>query len=201
MARLCALLAASWVVIACVCAPVQASEPYLGAKNPSIRVMVDQTREPPSTGTFGWGMAVFRIEPGLDPELAKIDERLHRSMRAGFESKGLTYAEESPDYLLSYALAIGAEIDEAELNREYGDLLQMPASNDAQTDSVYYKRGVLIVDLIDRGTKRLLWRGAIMADIDMALPEDRKQERCDAAISQLLRFFPRPVEEAPGQPR
>lgn len=51
---------------------------------------------------------------------------------------------------------------------------------------------MLIVDVVDRKAKHLMWRGAILAEIDMAWPETRKQERCDAAVGELLRLFPRP---------
>ena len=53
-------------------------------------------------------------------------------------------------------------------------------------------RGVLILDVVARKSGRLIWRGAIMAEIDLAWPEARKQERCDMAVGELLRYYPRP---------
>jgi hypothetical protein len=91
---------------------------------------------------------------------------------------------------VSYALASGAEIDDEELNKAYGDILDAPAAGE-ETD-LHYKRGVLILDIVDRKSKHLLWRGAIMAEIDMSWPEERKQERCNAAVRELLRHYPHP---------
>jgi hypothetical protein len=51
---------------------------------------------------------------------------------------------------------------------------------------------VVIVDVVDRKAKQLLWRGAIMVEIDLSWPSERKQERCTAAINELLRYYPRP---------
>jgi len=182
----------SAVILLLVLSPAiatRAAESSAGLKDPSIRILVDQTRKLPTSGTFAWGMSVFRVDTRLDVSLAALDARLRSALRTGFAQKGLSYAQEAPDYLVSYALAAGAEIDEAELNREYGDLLQIPAAETDTAANLYYQRGVLIVDLVDSQAKRLLWRGAILAEIDLNWPEARKQERCDAAVGHLMGFF------------
>jgi len=170
----------------------RASGSIAGLKNPSVRVLVDSSNTVARSGTVGWGLSMFRIDAGAKVDLALIDERLRLALQAGFARKGHRYVEESPDYTVSYALAMGAEIDEEELNRTYGDLLEIPAAETTAAGDLYYRRGVLIVDVVDRKAKHLMWRGAILAEIDMNWPEKRKQERCDAAVAELMRFFPRP---------
>jgi hypothetical protein len=172
----------------------RAADSTVGLKNPSARILVDQTRAVPTSGTFGLGMSVFRVETDSDRSLASLDARLRTALRAGFTQEGLAYAEDAPDYLVSYALAAGAELDESELNREYGELLRMPAAETREAATLFYQRGALIVDLVDRKAKRLLWRGAILAEIDMNWPEARKQERCDAAVGYLLALYPHPPD-------
>jgi hypothetical protein len=170
----------------------QASEPGVGLSNPSARILVDQSSAAPTSGTFGWGLSVFRVEARPELSLAALDARLRSALRAGFAQKGLAYVEDAPDYLVSYALAAGAELDEAELNRQYGELLQMPAAETDEAANLYYQRGVLVVDVVDREAKHLLWRGAILAEIDLKWPEARKQERCDAAVAYLMGLYPHP---------
>jgi hypothetical protein len=174
-------------------AAADAGETTAGLQKPSVRILVDQHNAVPTSGTFGFGMSVFRVEAGPEIALATVDSRLRSALRSGFAREGLAYAEEAPDYLVSYALAAGDAIDEGELNRKYGDQLQLPPAAIEESADVYYQRGVLIVDLVDREARRLLWRGAILAEIDMNWPEERKQERCDAAVSQLLGFYPHPT--------
>jgi hypothetical protein len=166
------------------------SDSLAGLKNPSIRILVDRSKETPVSGSFGWGYCFFRVAeiPGLN--LSAVDERLHNAMRSEFTHKGLVFAEVEPDILVSYALANAAEIDDEELNRAYGDLLNPPAAG-KETD-LHYKCGVLVLDMVDRKSKHLIWRGAIMAEIDMSWPDERKQERCDAAVKALLRYYPHP---------
>ena len=165
-------------------------ESLAGLKNPSIRILADCSKGSPVSGTFGWGYCFFRVAQIPDLNLSVVDERLHNAMLSELTRKGLVFTESEPDVLVSYALASGAEIDDEELNKAYGDLLNAPAAG-KETD-LHYKRGVLILDIVDRKSKHLLWRGAIMAEIDMSWPEERKQERCDAAIGELLKYYPHP---------
>ena len=161
-----------------------------GLKNPSLHILTDSAKEAPVTGSFGWGYCFFRVASTQGLNLSAIDERLHRAQRAEFTRKGLTFKESEPDVLVSYALASGSEIDDEELNRAYGSLLDAPAGD--KESALHYKRGVMIVDVVDRKSKHLLWRGAIMAEIDLSWPEERKQERCDAVVVELLRYYPHP---------
>lgn len=164
--------------------------PLAGLKNPSVRILMDRVQKAPVSGSFGWGYCFFRVAQIPDLNLSVVDERLHNAMRSELTRKGLVFAETEPDVLVSYALASAAEIDDEELNKAYGDILNAPAA-EKETD-LHYNLGVLVLDIVDRKSKHLLWRGAIMAEIDMAWPEERKQERCDAAIGALLKYYPHP---------
>ena len=161
-----------------------------GLENFSIHILIDRAKEAPITGSFGWGHSLFKVERIPDLNLSAIDERLHRALNSSFTSKGLSLKEADSDLLVSYALASGSEIDDEELNKVYGAKLEMPPAEPAS--ALHYKRGVLIVDVVERKTKHLIWRGAIMAEIDLNWPEERKQERCNAAVNELLRYYPRP---------
>jgi len=161
-----------------------------GMKNPSIHILLDRALPDTVSGSFGWGLCLFRLEQHPDLNLSAIDQRLRNALLSELTRKGLTFSEKEPDFLISYALAAGAEITEAELNRAYGGTLVAPVTG--QEPELFYKRGVLILDIVDRKAKHLLWRGAIMADFDLSWPEERRQERCDAAVGELLSHYPKP---------
>jgi len=191
--RICLLVAAAGAVCLFGCsqkALTFKANALAGLKNPSIHILADRSKEVPVSGSFGWGYCFFRVAstPGLN--LSAVDERLHRALRAELTRKGLAFQETEPDVLVSYALASGAAIDDEELNRAYGTLLDAPAGDNES--AIYYKRGVMILDVVDRKSKHLLWRGAMMAEIDLSWPEERKQERCDAVVGELLRYYPHP---------
>jgi hypothetical protein len=166
------------------------TEALPGIANPSIHIMVRETQDPPVTGSFGWGYGLLKITPDAGTSLSQINNRLHTAMKAELTDKGLTFTESEPELLVSYALAVGSDIDADELNRAYGDMLD-PSFLKMETQ-MHYKRGVLILDVVERVSGTLLWRGAIMAEIEMNWPEERKQERCNDAVKALLRHYPHP---------
>lgn len=166
------------------------TEALAGIANPSIHIMVREAQEPPLTGSFGWGYCLLKITPDAGTSLSQINNRLHNAMLAEFNGKGLVFTESDPELLVSYALAVGSDIDADELNRAYGDMLD-PSFLKMETQ-MHYKRGVLVLDVVERVSGTLLWRGAIMADIDINWPDKRKQERCNDAVKALLRHYPLP---------
>lgn len=169
------------------------SAPIEGLRNPSVHFLVDNTRALPTTGSFDWGFAVFRVTDLPELNLAEVDERIHEAMLKALTKKGFVKTDTEPDFLVSYALASGAGIDEATLNGAYDGAVQPPpsASGNAQ-EQLQYHRGTLIVDIAETKTKRLLWRGAIMADIDLSVSEEQKRLRCEGAARELLKHYPKP---------
>lgn len=162
-----------------------------GVSHASIHVLFDTTRPLPVAGTFDWGVSMLRVGPSIKATLSEVTDRLHHSLLATLPAKGFTFTNQAPDYLVSFAVLAGASLDEAELNRAYGKLLKFPARTDAAS-SLTYEPGVLILDLVQRRDGHLLWRGAIKADLDLTLPDEKKQARCDGSIRELLRHYPRP---------
>lgn len=163
-----------------------------GVRNPSIHILFDTTRALPVAGTFGWGLRLLRVDPVHKVLLSEVEERLHRSLLGALPAEGFTFTNQTPDYLVGFAFLMGASLNEAELNASYGDLLAFPDRPET-TAALNYGAGVLIVDIVERARGRLLWRGAVKADIELDLPNDKKQARCDGAIGELLRHYPVPT--------
>lgn len=169
------------------------SAPIVGLRNPSVHFVVDNTQKLPVAGTFDWGFAVFRVANLPELDLSVVDQRIHGSLEKTLSAKGFTKTNASPDFLVSYALANNAAIDEKTLNGAYDGMVQSPpyvSGNDQKP--LQYRRGSLIIDIVDAKTKHLLWRGAIMAEIDMGLTEEQKQRRCNDVIAELLKHYPKP---------
>ena len=122
-----------------------------------------------------------------------MDKLIHQSLLKILTQKGFVKTDTGADFLVSYALASGAGIDETALNKAYAGAVESPptASGNAQ-QPLQYRQGRLIIDIVEAKTKRLLWRGAIMADIDLSLSEEQKRSRCEGATGELLKHYPNP---------
>ena len=187
------LLAAALIPACRTAGPAPSSRAIEGLSNPSIHVLFDHTRPLPVSGTFGWGAHVFQVGPELKVDLALAQDRIQRALLGGLPEEGLTFSEADPDFLVGFALAAGDALDERELNRAYGTDLNFPVRT-GDAAPLQYRQGVLVVDLVERSSRRLLWRGAIQADIDTDFAEKKKQARCDAVARELLRYYPNAVQ-------
>ena len=189
------LLLAGFVSVSACASPTihRESSQITGLRNPSVHFMVDNTRALPTSGSFNWGFAVFQVADLPELNLADVDERIHEALLSTLTKKGFVKTGTGPDFLVSYALASGAGIDEATLNGAYDGAVQPPppASGNAQ-QPIQYRRGTLIVDIAETKTKHLLWRGAIMADVDLSVSDEEKRLRCERAVEELLKHYPKP---------
>ena len=161
-----------------------------GLKNPSIRVQAK--RNPPDIkgASFGWGVEVYKIPEEFKGTIAAASNRIKTSLSKQLISKGMRLVDKEPDYLVSFGVGTACEINEDEIDEAYLDLIGNKLNN--EPSELSYKQGVMIVDVVARESKELLWRGAVMAEVDMEWPEERKHERSDAVARELLKYFPEP---------
>jgi hypothetical protein len=170
-------------------APVPA---IVGLRNSSVRFLVDNTRKLPVAGTFDWGYTIFRVRNLPEFDLSAVDQRIHAALQQKLAAKGFVKTSANPDLLVSYAVASDASLDEKTLNEAYeGAVLSPPGAGNDQ-ESLRYRRGTLIIDIVETKTKHLLWRGAIMADVQLGVTEQEKQLRSQAVVAELLKNYPKP---------
>ena len=82
-------------------------ETTAGLQKPSVRILADQHNAVPTSGTFGFGMSVFRVEAGPEVALATVDSRLRSALRSGFAREGLAYAEEAYSFTMTTTMITG----------------------------------------------------------------------------------------------
>jgi len=161
-----------------------------GLKNPAIRIQVKRETPELKGATYGWGAQIYKIPKDRKTSIAAISKQITGSLSKQLAAKGMRYAEKDSDYIISFGIGTAGSIDEDEIDEVYLDLIGNRLNE--ETSELYYKQGVMIVDVVERKTKTLMWRGAIMAEIDMEWPEERKQERSDAVARELLKCYPHP---------
>lgn len=116
------------------------------------------------------------------PDASIAEGRIRRALGEGFTAKGYTSTEPNEaDFLVDYHAAVGREL-------RLDESLGLPGRRNLRVDS--YAKGVLIVDVFDRETGRLVWRGSV-SDALASDPEkaDKKTEK---AVEKLLKKFPAP---------
>ena len=169
-------------------------------RNSSIHIMVNSEESIPLAGTFSWGPQYFKLNYEQEFDLTGLNERLRNGIRHEMNSKGFYFieSEEEADILLGYAVALDASIDELSFNQAYGDEFKISFPVPEKNQELSYHHGALIIDVLNPKAKKLLWRGAITADIKLNVSEHEKKQRTKNAIKILLESFPKPKVDSSG---
>lgn len=145
--------------------------------------------------TYAWGPADAR--PTGDARLDGdpfFQDRMQGAIEKQLAARGLSLATGSTDLVIHYHAVISERIDINRIDQAYGYC----ADGACAPEVTRYEQGTLVLDIIDRRTQKLVWRGWAQSDIERALRDrSRLGALIDAAAERMMQRFPRAVEPAP----
>jgi len=146
--------------------------------------------------TFAWDEA--DALPTGDPRLDNnpfFVERLHAAIAAELERRGLRYDAVSPGLLVHHHATVRDRVEVFEADRRRG---YDPSSYGEGTSVLQWEEGTFLVDVADRETKRVVWRGWATTDIERALADPVKMtDLVNEAVARMFRFFPASLGAGP----
>lgn len=139
--------------------------------------------------TYDWGPA--DALPTGDPRLDKnpfFKDRVEGAVEKGLAAHGFTLAlSGQPDLLIHYHANISQRIDVNRVDRRYGYCY----GAECPSGVLEYEAGTLVLDLVDRRTNRVVWRGWAQDTVEGTLGnEDRMARQIDEAVSRMLARLP-----------
>jgi hypothetical protein len=161
-------------------------------KNPSIHILVNEEASIPLEGTFSFDRKLFMVDYSEEMDLAAIDARIVDALADELSRKGYDRTASGADLLVNYAVAIDSEVSGSDLNEVYGDDFPIVVLEPDPDQQLSYHQGTLIVSFVDSKTHKLLWRGAIMAELSMDVSDTHKDQRARKGARLLLDQFPVP---------
>lgn len=159
---------------------------------PSFHILVHEEHPIPDSGTFSFDTKVFKIGVDEHVDLHEADLRITAALKAELASKGFREVSDNPDVMVSYAVAMNAPLSGEDIHAAYSDDFPVAPLIKGYDHDMHYNQGALIVDFVDTKSRTLLWRGAIMAEIQSGLSDNDKDRRAALASQILLGGFPRP---------
>lgn len=135
-------------------------------------------------------------DPRLDDNRFFI-ERVQQNVNRELKARGYEPAEPNrADMLVHFHASVSQEL---ELNDRYpGDCRAQPIGTGTAADRTrdcrpfVYDAGTLLIDLVDRRTNRLLWRGWAEGSMEGVLDKQEwMEERVDTAVKEILSQLPR----------
>lgn len=139
--------------------------------------------------SFDWGQKV-NIEEGKNPlhynELN--DKRIKMAVQEQLSNRGYKYAVESPDLILHYHIIVK---DQSTVITEPFGYSYGPYWNRMNTNVYTYKEGTLILDLMDRKTNNLIWRGWAVTDVKELYSPKEVEDIINKVVSKIFKDFPK----------
>ena len=105
------------------------------------------------------------------------------------QAKGYQFVSD-PDkaqLLVSYVAGLETELSDADITQRFG---VMPGFQAKNPDKAQYEKGSIIVDIVDVGAGKSVWRGAIQGFASVELSDDERRKRLEKIMSELIAQFP-----------
>ena len=158
----------------------------VGCASLTIDSYVERGFEPQRYRTFNWSLAdaITTGDPRLDnnPFFA---ERVRMQVEKELAGRGIEKTTlEPPDLLVHYHASVTQKTDIRNLDGEYDDC-------EGDCGPYVYDAGTLFIDLVDRRTNQLVWRGWEAGSIE-GLIDDQEwlEKRIGEIVARILNRLP-----------
>lgn len=161
----------------------------------------DSTTNFTALKSYAWasGSRLNLINPSAND--SAIEAGIQSSVDRELAAKGYTKTSAgSADFLVGYAGVTNNSLQSQTVNRYYGyqeyrasDDLPASTPGGAGRQNLYLQKlseGSLILDVSDRKSKKLLWRGVAKTTLLKDPTPQKSQQRIDQAVRKMLSGFP-----------
>jgi hypothetical protein len=133
--------------------------------------------------TYRW--ADIASKSDADP---LVVQRVGSAVEAELKAKGYALAEGKPDFLVATHVGKQTKIQVTDSGYAYGPRGHWYGAGGL--DVYQYEEGTLIVDIVDNGSRDLVWRGTAIGIVDPGATPQEKTERINEAVAKIFEEFP-----------
>ena len=174
------------------CATVAAAVALLACATQPVGVAYDPDEDFSALRTFAWFPRETQTRAEFAARYPRHYEAADRTIERRLQEKGYSKAARgAADFLVLYHLSIERKLDVKTINAPYkGGTSEWEVHRTVPTEFVVeYAEATLVIDVVDRPTRRLVWRGTASGRHDK-VPSANYVER---RASEVLAKFPPPA--------
>jgi hypothetical protein len=159
---------------------------YTACSTMQVRTDYDRTADFARYHSFALQKGAVLAQGAVDARNTLVRDRIDRALRAGLASKGLAPATGDPELLVTYVAGARSrqEIEHVDWAYPWGPFWGGPGYQDFWLTD--HEQGTLVIDFVDASTRKLVWRGMIVAE-DQPFAE---QAFIDKAVGKALQLYP-----------
>ena len=163
--------------------------PVGGCASPKIGYDFDRNVDFSAYQAYAWvpGAQEATGDSRLDSSL--IDARIRAAIDAQLRLKGYTAtAKDKPQFLVAYHIGMKDLIKGSSTQNYIGD--RAHGTYTTLSDIHGYKEGTLLIDIVDAGSKQLVWQASALAEVEEGLTPKERDERINGIVRAMLSHFP-----------
>lgn len=140
--------------------------------------------------TYDWGPPDNL--PVGDPRLDNnpfFNDRLQGAIEKGLAARGYERVNTGvePQLLVHYHASVNQKVDVDKADHPYGYCY-----GDCEARIVEFEQGTLVLDIVDAGTKKVVWRGWAQDAMNGIInDQDRLDRKVDESVSRMMLLMPR----------
>ena len=170
-----------------------------------VEAQADKTFAFASLSTYAWPPDAGTLVRGTSPDLVQdggltkeaLAPTIHASTDRGLARWGLKRIDDpaQADATIAYYLIGSTGVNASQLGSLYGYTTDwappLSIGGGATTSFRAYQQGTLFLDLVDRKSNRMVWRGIASSEIDHSTPQPRRLQLLDEAIMEMTKKLPK----------
>ena len=186
---LCFFLAVMWTAAGC-------------APSPKIGYDFDRSTDFSAYHSYAWLSGDQEKTGDRRADSSTVDMRIRIAVGTQLRLKGYqTLPEGEPDFYVAYH--VGLKDSSPSISTQYysdgmaghafshsADSRSASGAAPSLNETASYLTGSLLIDVIDAGTKKLVWRGTAAGEVDPGLTSQQRDERTKAVVHSILSHFP-----------
>ena len=163
--------------------------PVAGCASPKIGYDFDRSVNFSAYHAYEWIPRAQEATGDRRLDSSLIDARIRAAIDAQLRSKGYTAtAEEKPQFLVAYHVGMKDLIKGSSTQNYMGD--RAHGTYTTLSDVQAYKEGTLLIDIVDAGSKHLVWQASALAEVEEGLSPKERDERINDIVRAMLSHFP-----------
>ena len=139
--------------------------------------------------TYNWVGDKQEITGDQRLDNSLVDGRIRTAIGTQLRSKGYTTSvSKQPDFYVAYHIKVKDMMKGSSTQDYIGD--RAHGTYTTISDIQPYKEGTLLIDIVDAASKRLVWRGSALAEVDPGMTPEERDERIGNIVHAMFAHFP-----------
>ena len=138
--------------------------------------------------SFAWLPNTSLVKNDAPFDVQTIQGMIKDAIKVSLSAKGYQFipSDQQSDFLVTFTVALESGASDQTLTKKYG----LTPGLRTQGDTTGMEKGTIIIDIVQIGSKRSLWRGALQGLAQLELDDTTRRKRINAVVDDLLSKFP-----------